>query len=197
MPQRLLQEVLPKFWWLILNIVFFITILSTSGLKWHWVSFKFRFFQWNQTGNSNFNQKSGPIFEATKSTYWHVHLLLWMLNLLKLYSFDPVNDPVNLIFPMNTELLENHPKQEFFSQFFTDWILPQVSVEWGLCRPGTDALGEYDTWAKKCGFVIVSYWHIEEKTGRKGEMSLVVYINWISKCFKYLMVSVIWSETLK
>jgi hypothetical protein len=118
MPKRLLQEILPNFWWLIRKM-FFITIHWTSGLKWHWDSFKFQFFfQCNQTGNSNFNQKSGPNLEATKSTNLHVHMLLRMLNLLKLFSFDPVNVSFisitlsALIFPISKELFENHSKQE-------------------------------------------------------------------------------------
>jgi hypothetical protein len=41
----------------------------------------------------------------------------------------------------------------------------------------------------------LSYWDLDEN-GKKEEMSIVVYIHWVSKCRKYIMVSVIKIETM-
>jgi len=76
------------------------------------------------------------------------------------------------------------------------WLVVQAVFEGKISRPGNLAKGEYDAWSKKGGgFVILSYWNLDEN-GKKEELSIVVYIHWVSKCKNFVMVSVIKIKTI-
>jgi hypothetical protein len=62
-------------------------------------------------------------------------------------------------------------------------------ANFGTCVPGTHARGKYAARSVEGGFCLLSVWNKEE--GVTVECGMTTYLQWISSCGKYVMVTVI------